>query len=162
PLDEVQRQAESAIDFVRKAKFGHVIDVLSGLLGVVRSLRGLPPAFVSLEDGPIDEERFRQHLEGDPRLAVAACWYWIRKLQARFHADGYASALAAAAKAAPRVWSLPSFFEVAEYHFHGALTRAALHDEAPPGERSTHRAALDAHYRQLEVWADNCPENFEN
>ena len=29
-------------------------------------------------------------------------------------------------------------------------------------ERGNHFEALAAHYRQLEVWAANCPENFEN
>ena len=36
-----------------------------------------------ISDMPFDEGRFEQHLENDPRLAFAACWYWIRKLQAR-------------------------------------------------------------------------------
>jgi GAF domain-containing protein len=31
-----------------------------------------------------------------------------------------------------------------------------------PDERRNHFEALAAHYRQLEVWAANCPENFEN
>ena len=29
-------------------------------------------------------------------------------------------------------------------------------------ERQQHLEALAAHHRQLEVWAENCPENFEN
>src|SRR5439155_15219404 len=29
-------------------------------------------------------------------------------------------------------------------------------------EQPQHLEALAAHYRQLEIWAENCPENFEN
>src|SRR6202042_1750386 len=29
-------------------------------------------------------------------------------------------------------------------------------------QHSPHLAALAAHHRQLEIWAANCPENFEN
>ena len=54
------------------------------------------------------------------------------------------------------------YFETAEYHFYGALSQAASCDAAPPDERQQHVDALAAHHRQLEVWAENCPENFEN
>ena len=29
-------------------------------------------------------------------------------------------------------------------------------------EAEQHFEALAAHHRQLEIWAENCPENFEN
>src|SRR5208282_5256633 len=35
-------------------------------------------------------------------------------------------------------------------------------DSAAAGERQQHLEALAAHHRQLEVWAANCPQNFEN
>jgi hypothetical protein len=37
-----------------------------------------------------------------------------------------------------------------------------LWDSASPDQRQQHFEALAAHHRQLETWADNCPENFEN
>ena len=30
------------------------------------------------------------------------------------------------------------------------------------GERIKHMEALTGHYEQLKVWAESCPENFEN
>jgi hypothetical protein len=51
--------------------------------------------------------------------------YWIRKLQARFFAGEYATAMDAASKAQGLLWTSSSFFEEAEYHFYGALARAA-------------------------------------
>ena len=33
---------------------------------------------------------------------------------------------------------------------------------APASERQQHIDAVAAHHRQLQVWAENCPENFEN
>src|SRR6202000_2138072 len=35
-------------------------------------------------------------------------------------------------------------------------------DATSTGERARHVEALAAHHKQLEVWAENCPENFEN
>ena len=34
--------------------------------------------------------------------------------------------------------------------------------EAPAEERSQHLAALADHRKQIAVWAENCPQNFEN
>ena len=90
------------------------------------------------------------------------CWYWIRKLQARFFAGEYAAAVEASSRAQSLLWTVVSHFETAEYHFYGALSRAALCDSAPAGERRQHMEALAAHHKQLQAWAENCPDNFEN
>jgi PAS domain S-box-containing protein len=162
PLDQVHRQAEAGLDFARQARFGLVVDRITGQLQLIRTLRGLTPIFGSFDDAGFGEERFEQHLEADPRLALAACWYWIRKLQARVLADDHAAATAAAAQADRLLWTSPAFFERAEYHFYAALARAALCDAAPDAERTRHVEALVAHHQQLTIWAANCPENFEN
>jgi len=115
-----------------------------------------------VNDAESDEERFERHLESDPRLAIATCWYWIRKLQARLFTGDYGVAVEAASKAQCLLWTSPSHVEVAEYHFYGALARAAHYDQASPDERMRHLAALAVHRKQLEEWAQNCPENFAN
>jgi len=161
PLVEVQREAENGLDFAEKARFGLVIDVITSQLGLIRTLRGLTPEFGSFNDEEFDELLFERRLAGDPSLAAPECWYWIRKLQARFFAGDYASALDASLKAQRLLWTSPSHFETAEYHFYGALCQAASCDSASAGRRRQHVEALAAHQRQLEIWAENCPENFE-
>jgi PAS domain S-box-containing protein len=161
PLVEVQREAENGLDFAQKVRFGLVIDVITSQLGLIRTLRGLTPEFGSFNDEEFDEPLFEHHLAGDASLAAPECWYWIRKLQARFFAEDYASALDASLKAQRLLWTSPSHFETAEYHFYGALCQAASCDSASPGRRRQDVEALAAHHRQLEIWAENCPENFE-
>jgi PAS domain S-box-containing protein len=161
PLVEVQREAENGLDFALKARFGLVIDVITSQLGLIRTLRGLTPEFGSFNDEEFDELLFERRLAGDTSLAAPECWYWIRKLQARFFAGDYASALDASLKAERLLWTSPSHFEAAEYHFYGALCQAVSCDSASPGRRRQHLEALAAHHGQLEIWAENCPENFE-
>ncbi|WP_177307322.1 ATP-binding response regulator [Pseudoduganella namucuonensis] len=160
PLEQVQREAEHGLEFARKARFGLVVDILTGQSQLIRALRGVTPELASLNDDGFDEERFERHLEGDPRLAIAACWYWIRKLQARCLAGDHAAAVAAAANAERLLWTSPSHIEVAEYHFYAALARAAHYDQAGREERARHLTALAAHRRQLDEWRRGCPENF--
>src|ERR1700721_1251887 len=82
-------------------------------------------------------------------------------MQARYIAGDHAMAIDAASKAQRLLWISTWFFEEAEYHFYGALVRADRCDSAPAGERQDHLDALAAHHKQLQVCADNCPENFE-
>jgi PAS domain S-box-containing protein len=162
PLADVQREAENGLDFAKSARFGIVVDIITAQLGLIRTLRGLTTKFGSFDGKEFDEVQFERHLASDTVLALPECWYWIRKLQARFFAQDYSSAIQASLNAERLLWTSPSFFEVAEYHFYGALTQATCCDDAPAGERQQHIDAVAAHHRQLQVWAENCPENFEN
>lgn len=159
-LEDVQAEAERALAFVRRTGFGLVVDIITTQLQLIRMLRGLTGGMSSFDDVEFDEREFERHLENDPRLAIATCWYWIRKLQARHYAGDHRAAVEAAERARPLLWTSPSFFEPAEFHFYGALARAAHHDEVPPEQRPDEYEALVAHHRQLTLWAENCPENF--
>src|SRR6202789_3386970 len=163
PLDDAQREAENGLAFAQKARFGPVIDRMSAQLGLIQTLRGLTPTFGSFDDGQFDELRIEHRFTRNPDLAHAECWYWIRKLQARFFAGDYTAAVMASSRAQTLLWTTPSHFETAEYHFYGALSRAAYCDSAPTAERQQqHIEAFAVHYKQLQEWAANCPDNFEN
>jgi hypothetical protein len=86
PLSDVQREAENRLAFAQKARFGIVVDIVTGQLRLILTHRGMAPDFASFNDNLFDEDRFEQRLEGDPQLALPTCWYWIRKLQAHFYA----------------------------------------------------------------------------
>ncbi len=165
PLGDIQREAEHGLAFARQARFGLVVDSMTGQLQLIRTLRGLTPEFGSFNDAAFDEGRFEQHLEGDPRLVLATYRYWIRKLQARCYAGDAAAAIEAAAKAQRLLWTSPSllaYVEAAEYHFYGALARASSYHAATAAEQPQHRQALLVHHEQLALWAEHCPENFAN
>jgi predicted ATPase/signal transduction histidine kinase/ActR/RegA family two-component response regulator len=162
PLSDIQREAEAGLAFARKIRFGLVIDIITSQLRLILTLRGLTPAFNSFNDAQFDEARFEQHFEADPRLALPSCWYWIRKLQARFYAGDYESAIKAELQAQRLLWTSPSFFEVAEFRFYAALSRAAYCSASSADQHPPHLEALAAHHRQLEIWAHHCPANFGN
>ena len=161
PLSEVQCEAEHGLAFVQHMGFGLVADVIATQLGLVRTLRGLTPTFGTLDDAQFDERRIEERFASNPGLAQGECWYWIRKLQARFLAGDYVMAIEAASRAQPLLWTSVAIFEKAEYYFYGALSWAASCDSIS-GRHAQYGEALAAHHRQLEIWAANCPENFEN
>ncbi|HUO00248.1 MAG TPA: AAA family ATPase, partial [Bradyrhizobium sp.] len=161
-LSEVQREAEYSLAFAQKAKFGLIADASSSQLALVRTLRGLTPKFGSFVSGEIEELTFERHLAGNSAFAITECWYWVRKLQARYFAGDYQEAVEASSRVGPLLWTSFAFFEEAEYHFYSALSRAACCDAASTGQRQQQLESLTAHQRQLSVWAEYCPENFEN
>ena len=160
PLDDIEREAKNAIEFVRNVRFGSIGDTITGQYRLIRTLRGLTPDFSSFDDAEFDDSRIEQRLESNPRLAVAASRYWIRKLQASVYAGDHASAVAVASKAASLLWTVPTQIELPDYHFYAALARAGRCDTTPAEERSGHLEALATHHGQIAVWAESGPENF--
>ncbi|WNC95492.1 AAA family ATPase (plasmid) [Paraburkholderia sp. FT54] len=161
-LSDVEREAEHGLEFARKIGFGLVCDCITGQLRLIRMLRGQTPDFTSFNDAEFDEHRFEQRLENNPRLAIGASYYWIRRLQASIYGSDEASAMAAVSKAAPLLWTTPTQFESAEYHFYGAFAWAAHCDLNGAEQRPQHLEALASHHKQLAVWAENCPATFAN
>jgi hypothetical protein len=135
PLDEAQGEAERGLAFARQMRFGLAIDSIAAQLQLIRTLRGLTPNFGFFDDEQFDELRMERRFSSNSNLALAEGRYWIRKLQARFFAGDYAGAVNASERAQRLLWALPSMFETAEYHFYGALSKAASYDSVEPGQR---------------------------
>ena len=162
PLAEVQVEAENGLAFARRAGFGLVVDIITPQVGLIRTLRGSTPKFGCFDDDGFDELQFERHLASNPVLMICDFWYCSRKVQARFLAGDYASAVEASLRAQQLLWTSPSQFETAEFQFYGALSHAASWDSASLDQKQQHFEALTAHHKQLEIWAEHCPENFEN
>ena len=157
-LEEVQAEAERNLASARRAGFGLLECCFLGQLHLIHSLRGIENS--ESEGGSANRAALEQRLEDDRSLAIAACFYWIRKLQACFHRGDYAGALQMQMKAEPLLWTCPTFFEFAEYHFYSGLAHAAAYDGTSVEKQALHLAALAGHQKQLAKWAETCPENF--
>ncbi|MGO7091828.1 AAA family ATPase [Rhizobium leguminosarum] len=162
PLVEAERQADFGLELAERARYGHIVDIMKAQRGVVRSLRGLTDRLGSFDDGQVAESDFEERYALDPSTKQPECWYWIRKLQARFFAGEFSVALNAAMKAKELLWTSAAMFEVAEYHFYAALSLAGTLRESGAIVTKADIDALADHHRQLVAWASNCPENFEN
>ena len=166
PLEQVESEAADALEFARTVRFEFVADKIFPRLALVRTLRGKTVKFGSLDAGGFTERSFEERLTDHPSRAPPECFYWIQKLQARFFAGDYASAIEAANKV--RKWLSTSkllsiyLWDAAEYHLYAALSRAACCGPLGSDSYDEHREALAAHDAQLRAWAVNCPENFEN
>ena len=160
-LAEVQAEAERGLAFARKIQFDLVVDNIATQLALIHTLRGSTATFGCFNGSEFDEAKMEQRLSSDPGLTFTACWYWIRKLQARFFAGDYLAAIDASSKA-QLLWASEGFVESAEACFYSALSHAACCHAALPVQYRQHVEALTGYHKQLTQWAENCPENFEN
>jgi PAS domain S-box-containing protein len=161
PLSEVQSEVEKGLSFVKKAGFGLVAENCGAQLGLIRTLRGLTSTFGCFDAHDYNESDTERRLASNPALALAEFFYWTRKLQARFFAGDYASAVEASRKAHQLLWPAASQVETGDFRFYAALAHAAAWNSAASEEREEHFAAVNDHHRQLEIWALHCPANFE-
>lgn len=160
-LAEAQAEAERGLEFARKIQFDLVVDNIATQLALIHTLRGSTATFGCFNGSEFDEAQMERRLSSDPGLTFTACWYWIRKLQARFFAGDYLAAIDASSRA-QLLWASEGFVESAEECFYSALSHAACCDAPLPVQHRHHVEALTGYHKQLTQWAENCPENFEN
>jgi PAS domain S-box-containing protein len=162
-LEKVHQEALRCLALVEKAGFGLFVKMTLGELRFIQDLRGHAEDKVFLDDARQDGGSFEQDLEeAGPLMGFGAAICWTRKLQRSFFAGEIAAGVHAAILAAPHFQRSRHILHVGDYHFYGALIRAAAMGSASDDELAHHFEALCSHFRQIEVWAKSCPENFEN
>ena len=162
PLDSLQAAAEDVLGSALKLEFNQVVASVRAQLGFIRALRGATASLDAFGGEQLDEAQFERELEDDARLRSPACWYWIRKLQARCLAGDTAGALAAAAKAQQHFFTSLTPFEEVEFHTYAALARAAHCRALPADAQAAEREALQAHARWLDGFAGHNPDSGRN
>src|SRR3984893_685115 len=162
PLAEVQTECENGLAFARRVRFGLVIELCEAQLGLILTWRGLTSTFGCLNHQEYNELDTEARLPSNPNLVFAEFYYWTRKLQVRFFAGDFVSAVEASLNADRLRWTSAAMFESAEHQLYGGLAHAAAWDSASPDQRQKHFAALMAHHKQLEVWAEHNPATFED
>jgi PAS domain S-box-containing protein len=163
-LADVERGAQRYLEIALKTRFGLPIEAIGAQLGLVRTLRGSTWSFGCLDSDQFEEAAAERRFASNANLQFVEFFYWIRRMQARFFAGDHRAAMESSSRAERLLWTQASalVFEAAEYHFYSALSRAACCDSASRDEREQHLEAVALHQRQLDIWAQSCPENFKN
>jgi PAS domain S-box-containing protein len=158
-LDDVWRESETCLDFVRKGKYVDAADVIISQQQLIRHLRGQTATFSTFSDEKFDENSFEARLTED-RMTPLISRYWILKVQARFMSGDYRAGLAAVERAKKWHWSSEAFFHSLDYYYYGALTVAACFENGSADEQREWRELLATHQEQLRKWADSYPPTF--
>jgi PAS domain S-box-containing protein len=152
PLDQVWLESASALDFVRKYKFGQL--VILSIQGFVQSLRGGAGSGAPLDEAALEARVLRG---GVP---LVACFHWILQLQRHFLLGNAERALEFAAKAKPILWSARPNLQSMDYCFYHSLAIATVFPASSPERRAGLREDVIAHLGSFQRWAESCPATF--
>ena len=158
PLDAVWREAETNLDFARKAKYADVADIIVSQQRFIATMQGRTATFSTFSDAQFDEAVFETQIEG--RSPMTICCYWVLKLKARLLSGNYTEALAAADNAKPVLAATAGNIQQLDYFYYAALTVSALYEAAGTDQRQTWRELLTGHREQLCHWAESYPPMF--
>jgi PAS domain S-box-containing protein len=158
PLDEVGREAEMALDFIRKTRFGDTADTIVNQQRFIATMQGRTATFSSFSDAGFDEATFEARFTGHRMPMMIS--YWVLKLKARFLSGDYAEALAAADRTEALLPDAASQYLLLDYVYYGALTLAALYESAATDQQNKWHEVLTTRLQQLGEWAENYPPTF--
>lgn len=165
PLEQVYENSEKYLAYCRSVKFDAPAEAIIGMQLVVQNMRGLTDHFSTFSGARIDNNRFFDEIAYEPFIAdyahpIVTCWYYIMTLQARFLSGDYESAILAAQRARPLLWSSLAHIQETEYWYYYPLALAAHFDDADASEKADYLNIIADHERQLADWAEACPANF--
>jgi PAS domain S-box-containing protein len=151
PLDQMLQEAVAAVDFLRKIKFRHVIDVVLDIQAFIESLRG----YATQIDEAALETRIVQ--VGVP---FANCSHWILLLSRHFMFGDPETALAFAERAKPLFWAVQCHIQSVDYRLYHSLAIAAVFLKASPQRQSELRETLAENLHLFQQWTESCPATF--
>ena len=146
PLQEVYEESERRLEFVRRANYPDIADIIISHQRFILNMQG--KTGVSVGDGGFDQAEFEQRLERS-QMALVRFWHQVLLIQAHVIYGDYAAAAATSQQAAGSVWTSPSHIQVPEFYFYSAIARLASGKESPD------------YLQKFREWSEHCPENFE-
>ena len=153
-LDEIWKETQRGLEFVRAARFVASQTVIDAQQRFIQYMRGLSGSFPSALESDADEAVFEAGVASEP-IPLVACWYWILKMQTRYHSGNFLDALEAGRKAEPLLWSTEMHIQVLDYFFYRGLTIAAAWEHLSPRVRRAESRVLAKHLRRFSAWVDD-------
>jgi PAS domain S-box-containing protein len=165
-LDVFWREAETAVEFARQAKFQEIADIIATQQRFIASVLGRPLERYTLGGELFDEAAFEARLNVD-RKVMLLWWHGTLKLQECFLFGKYEIAFEASAKIKTLLETMEGTMvgqtaRLLDYIFYTALTVAALYDQASAEQQREWRELLTAHFEQLREWDETNGSTFRD
>ena len=160
-LRQILTGVPNFLKFAVRTKNLPVADGMIGYRLAIQNLCGLTSDMLSFDTDELKERQLldqcRQH-----QSSLALCLYQIIKTQLLFIYDAPLEALACSQQAAPYLNLISNMIARAEHTLYTSLCLAAVIPDAEPDEQQRYWDQFRANRRQMEIWAENCRENFQH
>lgn len=156
PLGSILKKVANFLDFCKKHKNYLGIELIRSIELILSNLVGTNDDRLNFSTDTIDEaEYFRSS-----HSPHAICIYQIFKAQVLYLYGEYAAALESILIAESSLNLIAPQYCIAEHNFYHSLILTALYPTASTAQQQEFWQTLIANQQQMEIWANNCPENF--
>ena len=147
--------------FAQESHNGAIYETIRLEQQFIASLQGRTRDPLSFEDSMFSEEAcFAAIVKAT--FGCGIVFYRIMQQLLAFIHGRHTEALEAAVLAEPMLSAAMAMPIEATYHFCHALTLTALYPGAAPAQQAEYRHILGDKLNKLQLWAENCPENYRN
>ena len=158
----VLQECERTIDYMRKIKFREVFYLQLFLKNVILKLQGdLPGGGPDLDSSQFQEEEALNVWQNAGFTALIGI-YHVFKLWTLYLFGEFERALEIAEKSKETIVFNSGLSHVPEHFFYTTLTIAACFPTLPDDKRAYYISEMKKNIAKMKIWADSCPENFDN
>ena len=158
-LKELVSELQELIRFGRKTHNQHATDPVVAVMRATLDLAGDTPEPASFLFEHIHDSEFLEDLVSRAAMPTIA-HYNIIKSQVLYLYGWIEEAQICSEKAAAALSFISGHVATANHEFYAALIAVAALEAAPQGVSPDHIEPIKRRQRQLEQWAESCPDNF--
>ena len=154
-LEEVLRESQNSIDFVRKVKFRDEAAMVR-FQEFILVLQGE----IAMSDTQFKQRRIETR--SVKQRPFSAFHHWTLKLQLQYILADYAAAILTARNAKPLLRWAEQHIQSVDYYYYSALAAASLYSSSTTGERPDLAATVNQSLKWLREWTQSCPGTFQD
>jgi PAS domain S-box-containing protein len=160
-LDEVWRESQNGIDFVRKVKFREEDGIVRCQQRFILRVGGQTATAGGVGDAQFNEQNFETDFAA-ARKPFTAFHYWTLKLQADYILGDHGTAILATRKAKALLWSAEQHIQSVDYYYYSALTATALYETTAAEMRFELLEVVEQSLKWLREWVESFRETFHD
>jgi predicted ATPase/GAF domain-containing protein len=157
-LELIKTRLPDSLSFCKKTNNFLGSELIKGLQLTLNDLTEIQTDKLGLQFDRVSE----LHVLENDRLPHIICIYQIFKAQVLYLHDRPEAALTCARSAEILLPWISAQYFVAEHNFYYSLTLAVLYPTVAAAQQQQYWQQLVANQQQMQIWADNCPENFRH
>ena len=160
-LDNLKDTLQNYLLFNQNIKNTWATDGILGFQLAFLNLTGMTSGKLDFNNGEINEQQFLEQCLEHNSFAWL-CTFNIFKGQILYLYGYLDEALTCIGEAQKWLSYILGQFQNSEYNFHSSLIWAGIYSQSSPAQQTEYWQRLENNQKQMKIWADNSPDNFEH
>ncbi len=160
-LDTLIERLQNYLRFNQNIKNTWATDGILGFQLAFLNLTGMTSNKLDFNNGEINDQKFLEQCLEHNSFAWL-CTFNIFKGQILYLYGYLDEALTCIGEAQKWLSYVLGQFQTSEYNFHSSLIWAGIYSQSSPAQQTEYWQRLESNQKQMKIWADNSPDNFEH